>query len=361
MLVREMHIGIDIGVQKLNSEKLDNFGSEEKDWILNEVQLRFLKTRVNKRSNSKLEGFEDTIKRYLDIEEVIRRRYLNLYNGIDPNEMYAVLPYDTFLFIKSASEVLHDCKDINSNIITKTVRKCVVPFNDDIINLYKDYKITFDDGTTQTVLFDKNDYVFTSNNVTTNGLIDNDEKFYLVAHVLEVVNRINPLAKLEVRWENYDTEYYPNSFIFISEDLNSLTIDNQTSSTNNVIYNFTDYDRNGIITSVQSIGLKPNRLVKSDELLTLNETPFGNTKYHSPLSTLENGRLNVYHTKRFIFNRVQIQYIRKPRLISLSLNQSCEINDNFHEEIVDEAVQLIQARVNSNNYRNIINENLVKE
>jgi len=357
MLVREMHIGIDIGVQKMNSEKLEDLRAEEKDWVLNEAQLRFIKNRTNRKSNQKKDGFEDTIKRYEDIEELIESVSLPVYIK-DSETMFSILPYNHFLLVDSFSDIIYNCNDVIKTEIDIIKKISIVKFKEDTVKKFKEYKLSYNDGTNLTDIFNMQDYSFTENSPTGNGLIDNEERFYIVAHILEVVNRLNDL---EVYWENYNGKYYPNSFIFTTNNQNASSIDVNIDLTTIETYNFTDLIFKSYTTDETIKGKYPHRLVKTDDIRHLMQHSFGKTIYSSPLSTMSKNFLNCYHDKRFIFSKLYVEYIRKPRLISLSLNQSCSLNDKFHEEIVDEAVQLIKARINANDYRNIINENLLKE
>jgi hypothetical protein len=60
MNVNEMHIAVNLGVQKLASFQVDNLLPEEIDHELNLAQLRFVKQRFNARSNRQGKGFEQS-------------------------------------------------------------------------------------------------------------------------------------------------------------------------------------------------------------------------------------------------------------------------------------------------------------
>ena len=71
MTVKEMHIGIDMILQKVNSNVISSFEPEEKDWVLNEEVNRFIKQRLSILSNEKRLGFQDTQKRVDDLKNLI--------------------------------------------------------------------------------------------------------------------------------------------------------------------------------------------------------------------------------------------------------------------------------------------------
>lgn len=353
MLVQEMHIGLDVGVQKLNTDILDNIVPEQKDWVLNEAMLRFIKNRVNPKSNPKQEGFEHNVKRIEDLEDLYEQINLPVFIE-DTEKQYAVLPSDYFLLIEGESSVVYNCNNVNKNIGSINELSCIVPFTDNsTATPFEGFRVTQLQGTIQTILFDINNYQFVSN--VANGILNSvEEKFYIVHHVLEIINRN---TNIEVYWEVYKNVYSPNSFIFITNDETNTGIEINVGGT---IYSFNITALPVYTTTDKNIGKQPSRLVSTKVRHHLKH-PFLTTRFDSPIFNLFNKQVKIYHNEKFILSKFHLSYIRKPRLISLSLGQSCEVNANFHEEIVDIAVQLIKSRIEAKDYRNIINENLLKE
>jgi len=71
MTIAEMHTKLDLKVQKINSNAFDNILSEEKDVYLNDAIEKFVKDRVEPRSNRLQLGFEQSIKRIEDLRTLI--------------------------------------------------------------------------------------------------------------------------------------------------------------------------------------------------------------------------------------------------------------------------------------------------
>ena len=67
---KELHIGIDLGLQGINSNRKGDIQSPEKDWFLNNVMIQEINRKLNPKSNFKGEGFEDTFKRIDDLESI---------------------------------------------------------------------------------------------------------------------------------------------------------------------------------------------------------------------------------------------------------------------------------------------------
>lgn len=363
MTVQEMHIGLDQILQKVNSKQTDSFKDQEKDWALNEECLRFIKQRTNPLSNSKHEGLEDTQKRYDDVAELITSATLSSYYR-DSNSVFSFLPVNYFSLINDRSSVKDLCNIPFKTLIPSTEIKkvCIVPFPNAIETSAPYYNnLSFIKTDDNTVLFDINNYI-----TTVNGLNSKKEKFYIINLALDIMNKLYPLYDeygtqntfgIEIKWENFNGVYYKDSFIFIVTGLPLFT-------------GVTIQPSNTLITSIDTLFKKfdvintqevPNRLCKTEDLYTLLNTNFATTFAHSPISSLSRGKINVHHKQKFILNFVSIDYIRKPRKIDLILNQSCELNPNVHEEIVENTAKRLAGITKGENYQQLMNETLLTE
>jgi hypothetical protein len=92
------------------------------------------------------------------------------------------------------------------------------------------------------------------------------------------------------------------------------------------------------VTSIKT-GTPRNRLVSTDELYQAKSHPFTKPNKNSPLSTIAGNYIFGYDNGEFIIEEFKIDYVRRPRRISLKHNQSCELHEGVHQQIVDLAVQ----------------------
>jgi len=69
MTVNDMHIAIDLELNKLNSNLYDIILPQEKDYFLNRAQERLIKQYYSPKSNKKGEGFEMSQKRIDDLRK----------------------------------------------------------------------------------------------------------------------------------------------------------------------------------------------------------------------------------------------------------------------------------------------------
>lgn len=70
MTIREAHYDFDLKMDRINSHSQTNFNKAEKDWLINEAGLVFLKQRSGT-NNSKRKGFENTQKRIDDLSTLV--------------------------------------------------------------------------------------------------------------------------------------------------------------------------------------------------------------------------------------------------------------------------------------------------
>ena len=63
MTIEEMHIAVNLGVQKIASFQADGLLPEEIDYELNTAMRRFINQRYNPRGNKYQRGFEQSQKR----------------------------------------------------------------------------------------------------------------------------------------------------------------------------------------------------------------------------------------------------------------------------------------------------------
>lgn len=343
-----MHIGIDLQLQKLNSNVISSLRSEEKDWLLNEEVIRFIKQRINPASNDKRVGFEATQKRYDDLRVLITPASLPVYVN-DNDSVFTYLPSDYFTLINDRSVTKDLCGVSYSTIATSidTFYIASLPIADDNTNLYATFQVKINGS----IIFDLSNYV-------TGGLPSSNSKFVIVNYLLQRIAEIPTLlGGFSGKYENYFGVSVAGAVIIVGKSpftYNIVYVGN-TVSGNGLGVNYTK-----VTTPLKSTEV-PNRLAKTEDVYTLLSTSFGTTFAHTPITLLEGSKLIAFHKQKFILSSLNISYIRKPKKIDISLNQGCELSESIHQEIVENTAKRIAGLVGSQQYNNIINENLLKE
>jgi len=345
--VTEIHNAIDIGTQLVNSNRKRTFQPPELDVLFNRNLLRFIDNRSTSKTNIKQEGFDDSVKRIIDLEELkVNTGYVNtiIY---DTNTSYIVLPNNFKLPYGGKSKVHYDC--LVKDVATKTIsiNKTNLVFSDDNIGVsgiyYKNFKITTTDiNNNQVVLFDINNYL------NLEPLYSPDTKFMIINMIMNIVN-----PNLTFYWEKYNDTFFPNTFIVVDFTNTyksvQITYDNNVNITAQFTNTLNDvYDITSNITS-------SSELVASDKYNNLVDNFYYNkNRQYKPLTKIENGRLYIRHDGFYpiTFN---LEYIATPIFINSFTGQMTNLRNNI-QEIIDMTIEDIFAILNGT-YQGIINRN----
>ncbi len=362
MTVREMHIGIDIGLQQLKSEVFDGLLPEEKDWVLNEAQLRFIDDQSKPISNPMRRGVQSTQTRTDNISELISTATLSPYVR-DTKSVFGILPVDYFNLINDRSNVINNCRKAFTSYTTQVVNYCELDW------LFET-QIAAAGGSILNTITLNSIVIFNRTNYSSELNTKPQEERDLIFRNL-IIAAMNTVSNVSAYWESYLDVYAKGKIIIIDNNsrlcqTNSLVVTYEnlahiiTPATAQVITtrNFTgsaktlsEYVISG--SDLDYVEEVPNRLTKTEEIFTKLANPYHTTIIKSPISILERKGIGVYHNKKFILNKIFIDYIRKPRLISLILGQNCELFDinSNHQKIVNIAVDLLAARMLAPNYQ----------
>ena len=121
MTIEEMHIAVNLGVQKIASFQADSLLPEEIDYELNTAVRRFISQRYNKQGNKYRRGFEQSQKRLDDLRHLVEdyNTTMSSYMGVgytsktkgNINIFRYKFPNDYMFLVNVLSEVIHDCSD----------------------------------------------------------------------------------------------------------------------------------------------------------------------------------------------------------------------------------------------------------
>ena len=129
-----------------------------------------------------------------------------------------------------------------------------------------------------------------------------------------------------------DTATLPEDNLFIISHRSQITYNYPT-----IEYEINDNKRDAIGGATKIVF---NRTSQSDDVYKLLNDPFNTTKPSKPLADFSDTKLNVYTDKTFLVNKVIFNYLKKPRLIHIKTNVSCELAEHLHDEVIQYAVDL---------------------
>lgn len=350
----EMHIGIDLILQKVNSNFTASFSDEQKDWFLTEEMFRFLRQRTRSLSNEKKLGLEDDQMRYDDLEALITPMSLPVYPR-DSISVYSYLPHNYFTLHNSRSLTKDLCGSAYAPATTNVsfYSACYnLPPAGTLLQWYTTLVIHY------TVNGGSNVDISMAT-IFPGGLPSSASTFEILYAILEAINAI---PGFEAKFEGYKDKTCNGGIVITSDVVFTLSDTYITSGPTNVNRTITITTNNLTkITPISGTDEFENRLCKTDNVYKRLKTNFDSTLCTSPFTSLEQGKLIIYHNKNFIVSSVNGDYLRRPKKISLTLNQACELGEDVHQEIVDNTGKRLAALTLSETYKNIINENLLKE
>jgi hypothetical protein len=342
LTIFELHLSVNQRLQEVASYKRDKLFPQEIDLALNKAMFRFLEKGVD-------ENFQGNQINLGDIMGLIRKNKINevitpsisdpLYEDNILN-VYSTIPPDLYWLIDSRAEVISDplncdtAPTLGTQIITEYV--CPVAFPSGGSNPY--FASLIINGTIIPNLY-------SAPNPINTGFTSSNSAYILINNIVESFYR-HPTIK--VYWERYRDVYYKNCLIFVSpSNTGNITISGTgfTSSTGTVVAtNYTVYNR-ALISNLASKDVKVSPIKSTKENLlysSLKQNQFYKTRKIEPLMDQTLDYFTIYREESFLVTRMYYDYIRKPRTISLTLNQSCELADSTHPKIVDMAVEILR-------------------
>lgn len=372
--VMELHVEVFQGLQKIDSFQQDMFEFSEVDLHLNKQQDRFINELFSTEFEDhqlRLDYVRDLIVKNHPLPVAVPVSGEPLY---EPNTVFAVLPPDYMYLVNDRSKILTSatyCTDILSKLqLTEdTEYLSVLSFpvsSRDAAPYYNGFNIIVtENGVSKEI--------YTLPDSYTGYLSDVNARYMIINHSLEYMNRsLNPTTR--IYWERYRGKYYPGSYIFVRDDnawtqmiataLNdeteNPTVDEQTTA----VLSSKTYQRPGIDPEEVKDAVEryiDNGMTEGDKLYDLNKNVYYRTSQGEPTSAMAQDLIFAYHDKSFLITEVMIDYVRKPRQISLLLDQSCEISSSAgRADIVDKTVQYMKLLIENPAYREFLQDNIIK-
>jgi hypothetical protein len=342
MLVREMHIAVREGIR--NSPRKIELDDDRVDFHLNFVQKSYIRNRVTPRMTRSgvVEGFEVNQKNLGDLRTIITKNksvdlYIdqeeNLYKGFSP-------PGIMYLVSARASGIYQtDCSTFVYTPTTINVYAKKIPFPktpEGSTNHYKSVTMNLTiPGKTIT-------------NYSVSGLTfySREDRYLVVDDIIEHYR----VQGVDLYWEDFDSSFVPSNFIIHNPGADvtaSFSYDYNTSDTYTATVTslwtggFKAYTQAVEGTSHTSFN-SSTRVIESEYLhKVLKDNEFTKTIKEDPVTTMYSNYIGGYGDDTFALNQAQIDYVAKPRNISLLFDRSCQLPEHTHEEIVDLAIKNI--------------------
>lgn len=393
-----MHIGIDIGIQRLNSNVFGKLLPEQKDYFINTVTQEFVKLALTDEKNTVYDivTYADIREYYERLQTYIRSIQLNIVEELGYGYVYGQLPQSITIGTITTGVLYHG---VSYKIIDKgtidlsTFGFLGTPVDGDIFEC----SITEQTGVSITITKGEKYRIVNAHDGVTTGLFvpvgapDNIPGTEFTATSSATVTGgvstvIQNLSK-EPTWNSAtlipvsDVGYYMNiktrSSIAKGNIISSGEITKGKKYIVKVIGTTADLvDFGGVITPdvgyvfVCSVTGTPtwaggthlyeiddngNRLVKMQDVDDFLENGFGSTK-SSPISVFANNRLRVYHDNKFKIERIFLDYIRKPITVDINASIDSDLPESTQPFLVDLVVKKVAALTSNPAYPAMVNE-----
>jgi len=416
-----MHIAINQGVQKIASFQADTLLPEEIDLELNFAVRRFINQRYNPMGNKYKRGFEQSQKRLDDLRNLVEdfTGYTGSYMGIgytsrNHGNIYIYrykFPTDYMYLVNLLSEVVFTCKDeelpvVEGGIYRQYLRIPLSPPAPGYI--IQQIELANPEGAPEAIisatggltLDDLLSDVYSGDVIP--SLSNNDSytdryfetasadsptadanEFYLSREYTAAEETADPTAvgfnKIngdtvgggEGESEKKDAMDINGAYAVITWVRSDRS--DQTLTTVLNADPITSYVQTRVFSSAEDVlpvnyntsnlgVLRTNcKFVQQDDIYAVLDDPFNSTKEDGILYTVQETFVDLYTTRSFVPNSVQIKYIRKPRDINKRKGIGCELPEHTHHEIVEMAVKSILEGFESPRYNTQSGEVLESE
>lgn len=333
MNISEMHLQVDLGLNNLNSSLYGNTLPQEKDWALNNAQLRFIKQRYNPQSNRFGKGLEMSQKRYDDLRNVHVKYYIDNTYTTEENNMFRFNFPSDYMFLTSqrSRSKYNNCLSAITPIITSSINYYwIIP-----LITTDDTYVNFDIKTVSPI-----SSIFSSVSTFSNYSFNDSYLFFLK------INSIISNPSYEFYWETYKTVYSKNSIIIVWNN-GTVPTSNDNLKIGTTTYTYTQITTQSYSASTDNTELVPNRICQIDDIYVIKNDPFNSTIYYNPLTVSAQNYIDVYTNSTFLVDAMVISYIKYPAVLSYDLQQSCELSNETHQEIVNLAVNILIENLES--------------
>lgn len=344
MNIKQMHIEVDLSLQKIASNVKRKFYPEEIDWIINKQIERFVDNAIKPKVKEREPEFQ------LDEINLESLRTLQVIDKKLPTtwaagtKCKAELPGNFRYLVDSSSGVIALCGSNKFYKPTEINKRMVfikpVVTTEEETPFYKNLELTV--GATAVIS-------------GVNPSLPSKDMLFLLNDIIQGFALNHKGSNYDIYYERYRDTYEPNTFIFI--------IDTSMSATDIKL----KYDAiviSGVDKGVVKVSVwqspdtyRANRYIRGNRLAEFQNSNFAKSSKDSPIVQSADNTLYVYSDERFLVTDVLINYIRKPRIVNLSLGIDCDLPSTVHNKICDLTVEYIKMAIGDPNYQWKVQDN----
>lgn len=361
MTVSEIHIGLGILLQKVNTHKSKNFLPQELDMLFNFTSLNYKDKRTDSLSNAKQVSLFDTQTTLDSLNDLFETETLYPISNTK-EEAVILLPFDFYGWISASANIAYDCTGTYTTEVGSITNKEYSLKNLKNINLtdlatFK-VELTYKDKDNITQLATIFDYTtLPPDYLPQDGVKDYIRSFIFINALIKVIN----LNLVDINQKSKDKIYI--KFDNKTESLVITSVNNidLTLTTNVPGYTFalksTTTDKVNLIKKLNSpvviSDLEYNAHINNSHLSRSREAEF------RAVRTKET--VKVYIPKGLTFSSLTLHYIRKPRQIDYLLGIGSDLPNDIVNKIMADTAQFIKGIIASDSYEKFARENILIE
>lgn len=374
MTIEEMHIAVNLGVQKIASFQADNLLPQEIDHELNNAMNRLIKQRYNPMGNKYQKGYEQSQKRIDDLRNlVVKTKSLCTYYGesVENNEFFierAELPQDYMFLVNLLTQVRYNCASpvefvqltAAFNYISISLSPPVPGYVLTSIQHYDPANpgniggvlISKESGMDYNYYSDPQNYAYGASPADSENSIDLGIS---PTELTPTVDSNTLLIKFPI--SPYLQSLFANGWRAVWK--NPLTgeivgVDYEGGMSEQVA-------KIRVGETVEGEKKVPAKFVQQDDIYALLYDPFNTTKHKYPKYTIQENFIDIYSDNKFIPIFVELTYIRHPKQMDSLQGVGCELPEHTHQEIVEMAIQSILEAFENPRYQTQSREVLESE
>jgi uncharacterized protein (UPF0147 family) len=337
MTAFELHIAIDQQLQEQGSYQHDRIFAEAKDLALNDAQDQIIEQIISDGiglSKERLKHVNPLIEKNLVVSPIAN------YAALETRSAVGQLPAYVLFILNCRSEVVtsRTCSTLPSSTVSLPLYKTVLVFPDTAVGTAPFYNaLTIVNSTAQSVYALPTEF--------TGRFQIASQKFEIMQDILDRINV--PTGTRYVFWDGNNTLTFYSTTNDVNLTLNYTGIAAPiVATTTNLSYTTANRVANAADTTL-SISYFPNKWVQPDHELynKIHLNRFTGPKQYEPIYTVSQNNLIVYYAEDSIVTNMQIDYIRKPRKISLILNRTSELDPSVHNQVVNRAVEILKRNI----------------
>jgi hypothetical protein len=376
--IGDMHIGVQHGVDKINSMHSDLLLPEEIDLELNKNILRFVHTRFNPRGNRYQKGFEMSQKRIDDLRTLIVEASVSTaYKGHVFNNTWidaGFLPADYLNLINlkclvkqdnckkmCTTEIVAQQQPITFKLDTDLANHTAIPSGTDYSGAYIGYEpaggAPYYAGLT-TLLTGAYSPVATQTQAAFKSWLLNSSNWkpgVIITSGTGAFVDVTIAVGYQYSMESLGIVFFDPSNIPLLDYSKTDNADGATTPSNVGPFGNNLYWAEKRVPCAdqeytQMVGV--NEFSQHDDIYTILQDPFNKTTYKSPLFTMKENYIEIYTDDTFIVDALKLTYLKRPAEVDGSTNNiDCDLPAHTHQEIVDMTVATILEGISDPRYQ----------